>query len=503
MGKPKPTPGHTAFESLSHQELMALLSSANHETATRLAGKLAAAAKTITEIGDDLKTRVGLVRWEGKGGDAFKEWGNQTASATLHLGKYAETAGKWLDQVSVAIAEAHSQMPPLSETTNAQSDLKSAQENLEAAKKNRKDTDSRTVEKTAQSDATGAQARLDSTHAEAARQLRKLAETYVQSGTQINRLEPPTFPPPANHLPASQWVRPQEHKALPGQTSSSQRSTGTATTASHARADSTAARDGSNVAVPVNHGKVTPDRPVGMEIDSVATLPETHATPPGTTSKVPPVAGRPEGPGVPPPEMIPPTFGGSKSAMPNTTAPGRGFPSARGIVPPGQAGINSRMPREGIVGGRQVAPNTGRPTGLPRGTVIGQEGNGRGPMGRTGTGGMHGGHPGGGAGPNGISGGRRLASETGGVVGGRQQKPGQNSARPFTPGGSGLVRGANPNSTEGAHSGQAGRAGAVSPGSHGPNSRRDEQNGQRPDYLSEDEETWQQGSRPVVPPVID
>lgn len=434
MGKPKPTPGHTAFESLSHQELMALLSSANHETATRLAGKLAAAAKTITEIGDELKTRVGLVRWEGQGGDAFKEWGNQTASATLHLGTYAETAGKWLDQVSTAIAEAQSQMPPLSETTNAQSDLKNAQEDLEAAKKNRKDTDSLTVRQTAQSAATGAQVRLDSTHAEAARQLRKLAQTYVQSGTQINRLEPPTFPPPANHLPANQWVTPEEYKAMPGQTSSSQRSTGTANTASHVRADSTATKDGSNVAVPVSHGKVAPDRPVGMEIDSVATLPETHTPPPGTTGIVPPATGRHEGPGMVPPGVIPPTFGGSSKSMPSTSVPGRALPGARGVVPPGQAGINSRMPREGIVGGRPVAPNTGRPaSGLPRGTVIGQEGNGRGPMGRTGAGGLNGGGPLGGGSQSGISGGRRLASEAGGVVGGGRSSPERTALGPSRP----------------------------------------------------------------------
>ncbi|MEW2083151.1 hypothetical protein [Streptomyces sp. NPDC005283] len=509
MGKPKPKPGHTAFDSLSHQELMALLSSANHETAATLAGKLAAAAKTITEIGDDLKTRVGLVRWEGQGGDAFKEWGNQTANATLHLGTYAENAGKWLDQVSIAIAEAHSQMPPLSETTNAQNDLKSAQGNLEAAKKNPKDTDSPTVSRTAQSDATGAQARLDATRADAARQLRKLADTYVQSGTQVNRLEPPTFPPPANHLPANQWVMPQEHKALPGQAYSSQRSAGTGATASHARDDSTATPDGSNAAVPASHGKVIPDRPVDMGIDSVATLPETHTSPPGTTGNAPPVVGRSEGPDVVPRGMIPPAFGGSKTAMPSANAPGRALPSVRGLGVPGQAGINSRMPREGIVGGRPVAPNTGRPAGgIPRGTVIGSEGTTgtRGPMGRgtPGMPGMHGGGPAGGVGQSGVSGGRRLASEVGGVVGGRPQQPGQTSARPFTPGGSGLVRGANPNTAgDAVRPGQAGRAGAIPPGTHGANSRRDEQSGERPDYLSEDEETWQQGNRRVVPPIID
>ncbi|MGW1933856.1 hypothetical protein ACWCPG_31875, partial [Streptomyces sp. NPDC001919] len=53
------------------------------------------------------------------------------------------------------------------------------------------------------------------------------------------------------------------------------------------------------------------------------------------------------------------------------------------------------------------------------------------------------------------------------------------TARPFTPGGSGLVRG-----------------GSTQPG------EREETKGERPDYLVEDEETWQQGRR-VAPPVID
>jgi hypothetical protein len=116
---------------------------------------------------------------------------------------------------------------------------------------------------------------------------------------------------------------------------------------------------------------------------------------------------------------------------------------------------------------------------------------------------MHGGGAMGGVGQSGISGGRRLASETGGVVGGRPQQGGQNSARPFTPGGSGLVRGTNANAGGGAHAGQAGRAGAIPAASSCANPRRDERNGERPDYLSEDEETWQQGGRRVVPPVID
>ncbi|MCZ0979799.1 hypothetical protein O1L60_14290 [Streptomyces diastatochromogenes] len=146
------------------------------------------------------------------------------------------------------------------------------------------------------------------------------------------------------------------------------------------------------------------------------------------------------------------------------------------------------MPREGISGGRQVPSTMGRPqTGIPRSTVIGNEPTGQNGQNRTGMGrgmgGAHGmgGSMGGASGQNGITGGCRLAGETGGVVGGKAQRAGAaGGGKPFTAGGSGLVRG-----------------NAAKPG------EREERNGERPDYLVEDEETWQQGNRRVAPPVVD
>lgn len=124
--------------------------------------------------------------------------------------------------------------------------------------------------------------------------------------------------------------------------------------------------------------------------------------------------------------------------------------------------------------------------GIPRGTVIGNENpRGTAPMGRVP--GMGGGV---GSGVSPITGGssRRLAREPGGAVGGRPQQ-GRGSAHPFTAGGAGLAR-------SGASEGSARK------GSGARASGRDE-NGERPDYLVEDDETWQQGGRRVVPPVID
>jgi hypothetical protein len=89
------------------------------------------------------------------------------------------------------------------------------------------------------------------------------------------------------------------------------------------------------------------------------------------------------------------------------------------------------------------------------------------------------------------------------VVGGRAQQSGQTSARPFTPGGSGLVRGAQPGPGASAAQGRGVGAPLHGAGARTGDSRSDERNGERPDYLTEDEETWQQGARRIVLPVVD
>ncbi|MBW5486326.1 hypothetical protein GPJ59_31805 [Streptomyces bambusae] len=84
------------------------------------------------------------------------------------------------------------------------------------------------------------------------------------------------------------------------------------------------------------------------------------------------------------------------------------------------------------------------------------------------------------------------------MVGGRPPTAGGRSAtggQPFTQGGSGLVRNTGPGGVGGA----AGHAGS---GTRTAGKKRADSKGERPDYLAEDEETWQ-GNRKVVPPVID
>ncbi|MFI9585173.1 WXG100 family type VII secretion target [Streptomyces sp. NPDC052236] len=489
--------GTTDFESKTHEEMLTMVAAANPETLKTLASQLTDASKTINEIGEDLKAYITSVPWEGEAGKAMETWGEGAWKATLQLGTYSAVGGTWLGNAAQTLTEVKQNLPKKDVT---------AQGNLDASRQYHNDPDSQKI-------GSEARAKLTEDHAQAVQQMNKLAQSYSFSTFLISAAEPPTFPPPPGEfVPGRQLDSAGDLSRSAGTESSVQRVASDDSRSSSPQrvveGRETSTTTPREVAVterpvgeqPVAERPVTErpvaEQPVQLETDSVGTLPPQTQIPPAPTTVPPP--GGPDAPNTVLPGTIPPTFSGKNAVVPTAGGPGgRTLPGAPGTAPPGQAG--SRMPREsGIVGGRPVTPNTGRPAGgLPRGMVIGSEAGAgaRGTMGR-GMAGMPGGGPMGGAGQSGISGGRRLASEAGGMVGGRPQQSGQSGARPFTPGGSGLVRGANPGAG-------AGRAGAGSPGRRGVNSRQDEQNGERPDYLTEDEETWQQSRRHIVPPVID
>ncbi|UUU30509.1 hypothetical protein JIX56_11680 [Streptomyces sp. CA-210063] len=501
----QPTPQHTDFESMTHAQLVAMLESANAEGAYDLAAKLSKAASTITKIGDDLMTYVKGLEWQGEAGDTFREWGGQTASATLHLGEYAEVASRWMGIVSQAIAEAKAVMPDTSETTAAQADLRTAQKSLSAAKEPgaRNDPDARKLAQTAQSDATAAQGRIDAARYEAAQQMRKLAQTYQQSAAQVNSVEPPTYSPPGNHLGAGWIDTDQQYISVPSQGTSA--SFGSPSTSAVPERSQMSRTDSGQSSLPPQSGerRIERSEPIGMDLDGLVTLPE--ASGPST-----PVAPAPGGPpsrseSTPhiQPGIVPPSLNGGGSGQNAVT--GRGPSATRVPFQAGQGITNgpaARMPREsGIVGGRPVPPSTSRAGGIPRGTVIGGDHvQGRTPMTR----GITPGAPGGGnstAGQNGIVGGRRLASEAGGLVGNRPVPPGRVGTRPFTPGGSGLVH--QPNATATPRNSTPRGNGAASPSAVPSGSQRDQRSGHRPDYLTEDEETWARNNRRSLPPVVD
>lgn len=481
-------PKRTSFEDMPHEQMLEWLDQANSGAVQGAADRLASAATEIKKIAEDLKIRPQMVDWKGEGANAFRTWTADLANATLRLAEYSDGASMRLADASDAIALAQVTIP----RTHA-----GAQANLDAALAARNDPDASAVARTS---AETLLAEKEANRQEAAQAMKKLAEAYELSNDRITGLEVPKFPPPPKaFVPDKDETGVNDSQDYSRSGGSTGGVAGGAT--AYAKAPESAA--GATAIPGMAQSPSSPGtsvlRPVDMEIDSVATLPDAPTVPSATPPSMP-AGGKPDG--------LPPVIGGA----PPVVARGPGLPPM--VSGGGKTTGTSRLPmpsatnttpgpigrpsgQTGIVGGRQVPQSSGKPTvGLPRGTVIGGEGThgARPPMGHgPGMGGSTGGQ-------NGMLGGRRLAGETGGIVGGRPQQQGTTGGRPFTPGGSGLVRGGG--SAQGARgAGPMGRGGAFTP--QRPGDSRREANGERPDYLTEDEETWQQNGRRIVPPVVD
>ncbi|MEU9860372.1 WXG100 family type VII secretion target [Streptomyces sp. NPDC047971] len=515
MGETPKTPqaASTPLDGLTNEQLLAMLTPIQKERAEALSIKLGNAAKEITKIAEYLRARAsGGLNWKGAASEAFVEWTGATASATFYLAGYTELASKCLAESAQAMVEAKSGVDDLAKTSaDAKADYASAQRMKNAAIHD--PGAGKTEVKTATDSMNAAATARERARIEALMKLRSLGQTYTHNGQRVNSAPRPEFPAPSTMN--DEWRSPRNMMQLPGSSSSGRVSSTTGGYETAGRAKSTGTGDGSVggdtdggvvrpvETTPTRPGTAVPEPNVELEIDGGLVLPDAPTLPsgpPGTTAPH-----RPDTPVTYPDgrTMVPPPLTGGTS---NPYSPGGGGkvpPTMRGLPGPGTVGPTNpvaRTPRDGIVGGRQV-PQNGRPqVGLPRTTVIGQETtHGRGPMG-TGPH-MGGSGPGQGAG---YQNGRRLATESGGMVGGRAQQSGQASARPFTPGGSGLVRGGQPGAGgAGAAQGRAMGAPLHGAGARTGDSRSEERNGERPDYLTEDEETWQQGARRIVPPVVD
>ncbi|MET9322918.1 hypothetical protein ABZX75_22380 [Streptomyces sp. NPDC003038] len=480
----------TNFDRYTHQQLLEMIASLDPETVKARGTQLTEASKAIERIGKDLKDHR-VKGWEGEAAEAFQNWVNSAGSATLVLSEYSHQGGHWMTLAAQTMVETKANMPKYDAA---------AAGNLASAREFRNDPDAQQIGQQAHS-------KLSADHTRAVDALKKLSESYEQSHTQMKKAQVPRFPPPPPVLVPVDYNSGQD-MARPAGGSGGGASAGSPYTPSSPRSSSSDepgwveghqpksdnTRSQTTGSVPTQPPMTsTPDREVNVGLDNVTTLPNPPLPPttvtPGGPLPVGPVTG---GPHMVPPLALPPTGG---LTLPRPNGPGGNglFPNVSGPGGPGgkAVGYAGLPPRDsGITGGRPVSP-AGPGAGIPRGTVIGAEGTHAGGRGMGGgmMGGMGGGAGGSHGGPGGSAMGRRLATEPGGVVGGRQ--PGTGS-QPFTQGGSGLVR--NPGGT-----GAMGHAGA---GARTPGNRREDQGGERPDYLAEDEETWK-ANRRVVPPVID
>ncbi|MET9640313.1 WXG100 family type VII secretion target [Streptomyces virginiae] len=482
----------SGFESYTHAQLYAMIAALDDEVVSAQGTQLTEAAKTIKEIGTNLKNHK-VKGWEGEAAEAFQNWVNQAGNATLVLADYSEAGGKYLTQTAQVMREVKPKngtgdMPKYSASAEA-----SLKEDLATSREYHNDPDAVQLGQQAWS-------KLSGDHARAVDAMNKLSGSYEQSSTQMDKATIPTFPPPPpvfvpiDHTGGEDVARPGGNQPAYGGGAGS----GGSSYAPSGDSGRAGSGDPGSVghqpdnAVPSLPTQSTPDREVDVDLDTVGTLPPPTTPPVTATPGLPPSTGPvtpTPGPFVPP--VTVPPVGGLKGPGPFGTPPGLGpYPGTGGPgIPGGKViGTPGLPPRDaGITGGRPVT-STGPNSGIPRGTVIGEGAQAGRPMGG-GMGPGAGGHYGGSQG--GLPVGRRLASEPGGVVGGRQAgavgRP-IAAGQPFTQGGSGLVRNG---------AGAVGHGGTQAPGR-----RRDNQGSERPDYLTEDEETWQ-GTRRVAPPVID
>lgn len=516
------TGGGTSFEDMSHEQMLAWLDRANSGTVQAAADRLVAAAKEIRKIAEELKVRPQWVEWKGEGANAFRTWAGDLANSTLRLGDFSEGAAKWLGETSGAIAQAQASIPR---------DAGSAQANLDAAQSARNDPDAAAVGTKSVSELAALAAHKEEVRQQAAAQMRKLGQTYAWSATQIDALERPRFPPPPKaFVPTdSRSIGHDDTETRPGNSVRGASLSGTVSAAHLAQgregpASAPDLRQSQGTASPAHHTPVDVEQPTRMAVDSVATLPQ--SPPPPTAAAGGQPGPEPVNGGATPQTGITPPVFGSRAGTPVNSPAEQGRTPGMGRMPsqPGQGPTPNpvRMPSgssDGIVGGRPVMPPAGRPTGaIPRGTVVGGESAvTRGPMGPT-TGTTS---PAGRVvGQQSQAAGRRPQFSNGGIVGGRPlpnvgagngspQQPGRAGAAvsgpggPGTAGGSGSAgRGIVGGASSGARPGQSHGLGGAHASQRTPPTSPGGRNG-RPNRVVEDEETWRQGGRRTVPPVVD
>lgn len=515
------------FESKTHEQLLAMIEHTDAQGTLHLGAKLKVAATAIKKLGEDLKTHMVKVEWEGQGGDAFREWGADMANAALRLGEFSHSAGAWMAEAAETLTLVKSSMPDVSTESKTLLDTfrSSNPGQVGAVAPPGLSAQGGGVSPGAsgpsQAQAYAAQQQLDADRAEAARLMRKLAESYSWSAHQISAAERPTFRPMPGQIVGHDPILDSEYIPRPGggQQGSQGEARGPAVGAATSSVPQAPRADRYDAALPRVSGRqveatlpehrgvaLPAQSTTGTVIDGTTSLPTAPSTLP-----VSHMDGQTGGRMVDGSSSVPGLVVSPSVSTGGSTGGGRVSPPTRPAMPTGRGMGVARpglaVPRvsdPGIVGGRVVPPGQEGPVGqAPGGTVIGAEGQGQ-AQGRVpmGAGPAFGGPAGSVGRGSGMATGRRLATEPGGVIGGAPvRRPGATGE--FTPGGSGLVR-SRPamDSNSSARGGPRGHGFPV-PGSTGGTPSRRGNGGRRPDYLVEDEETWVQGTRRTVPPVVE
>lgn len=510
FGNPR-TGGRTSFEGHQLNALIDMVENTNPEHLESAGEALWKARDAIRRAAKELKDHLKGVDWQGESGTAFRTFGTGLVAHAEKLGDFADAAGTQITVAGTGLASVKSAMPPR-DSRMIQTDVK----------------DILFPARTETNPQYAAALEVEKNRQEAINQINRLASYYSVSEEVLAGQEPPRFdknlgismPQPIDvgrgPLPASSASASPEtlgYGSVPGSSNHSAAGSSTAGAAvgrPQVEVLGDAPPVGTGVATEINSVKAPP---APTTITGTPPLPSpTPATGPNVAPplSVPPpfmtnTQGNPArttGPGPLPQRTVNPAGPGLGKAQPTGAGPvakGPGGPPVGRPSPMG-GGTSTRPPvgPQSPITGRST-PTGGRPVTGQGGTstVGGPRGGGRtgivggtpqnAPQGRTGAAGQRGviggrgaaaaasrpgGRPAQASGANGVVGAPRKAGEAG------------SNAKGFTAGGAGLVRG------------PAGRR----------NSGREEEddNGStRPDYLTEDEETWNAGRRGAVPPVVE
>ncbi|WP_405801053.1 hypothetical protein OG291_08470 [Streptomyces halstedii] len=531
--------GRTSFEGHELNAMIDLIEHSNPEQLEEAGEALWNARSSLNDAAQELSDFIGAVDWEGESGTAFRDWGKGLVAHARKLGEFAEAAGTQITVAGTGLASVRNSLPPRDTRLS-----RKAPDEIEAPKR---------IEGNPEYEAA---LKVEKHRQEAINQANRLASYYAVSQETLAAQEPPRFEktldvamprPQGRRRGGERELAPESTGSEPVGGGSPQSLSEFSTTGNQKSVVNGPGGEAPVAVAPVlQQGTSTeinsvnaPPVPVTPSSTSPAPLPTGTAGPSG--GPVPPVdngfvnpvtngsSRRTQGPAGGPRAVGQPgtgRFRGGSDTGSGPTANGRGptvgrptstgGSSASGAT--GRGGGGSQSPtagRSGVTGGRPVTggghtgrtgtsgPPAGRANGIMGGTPQratpgsgtpgGARGGPRGPV--IGGGVTQSGGTTGGAGRRGVIGGGmpnsaprpggKGTSSTNGVVGKpRGGAPGAGAgSRGFTAGGAGLVR--------------------------GPAGRRDsddedqDEGTSRPDYLTEDRETWEAGRREAAPPVIE
>ncbi|OSC75895.1 hypothetical protein B5180_05010 [Streptomyces sp. BF-3] len=501
--------GRTSFEGFQLNSMIDLVENTKPEDLENAGKSLWDARDAIKKAAQELEDNMKGVDWQGESGTAFRAFGKGLVAHARKLGDFADVAGTQITVAGTGLASVRSAMPPR--------DSRQVRKNPD---------DIEMPGRVADNPEYQAALKVEKDRQEAINQINRLASYYSVSGERLEGQEPPRFDKDLGiTMPPPRGEREDSQSGAYGDRSES---------LGNSVAPDAAGRTSSAHSAPVNAASrpptevlgsaPLPDRTVGTEINTVA---PPQAPTPITATPPQPSPTPATGPTGTPPTFMPPSLtnpvqGGAKRSTGPTGMPrsvsqagqGMGKAQSTGVGPVAKGQGGPPIGRPGPVGGggtfngrppvgpQSQVPTAGRPAIGPSGmsTGTGPRAGGRN--------GIVGGTPqqvppqgraavAGGSAQRGVIGGRGAAaapsrpggratpaSSANGVVGAPRKAAGTGSnAKGFTAGGAGLVRG---------------------PAGRRDKGREDEANGStRPDYLTEDEETWNAGRRGAVPPVVE